>query len=180
MLTPPCFLPFPHIIKQFSNCFQFLSHRLFSLTLHDEDEDEDEEEEEKKTKRHKLNPNPNRRRLNLSISMEPLSRPPHGRKHSTATSASSSSFSINNRYGDVMISRGDKAKFQPHEYAEIFSVSSSIPVLDLSGLNGPACPGGCRSSELDYSNIFGGPKDGDVAVCHAQLFNGVLKKHKTR
>ncbi|XP_057785814.1 auxilin-like protein 1 isoform X1 [Salvia miltiorrhiza] len=110
--------------------------------------------------------------------MESLSRPPQRRKHSAARSASTSSFSLNNPYGDVLLSRGaDKAKFQPHEYAEIFSGSTSIPVLDLSGLTQPA---GFRSSELDYSNIFGGAKGGDVAVCHEQLFNGVVKTNKTR
>ncbi|KAG6408814.1 hypothetical protein SASPL_131839 [Salvia splendens] len=99
--------------------------------------------------------------------MESLSRPPHRRKHS------SSSFSRRNPYADFVLSGGDKAKCQPVEYAEIFSGSSSIPVLDLSGLSKP---GGCRSSELDYSNIFGA-KAGDVALTHEQLFN---KKTKTR
>lgn len=104
--------------------------------------------------------------------MESLSRPPHRRKHSTATNASSSSsFSRKNPYDDVLISRGNKAKFEPHEYAEIFSGSSSIPVLDVSGLNEPLRPGGCRSSELNYSHIFGGARDGDVAVPYEQLFN---------
>ncbi|KAL1534832.1 hypothetical protein AAHA92_30962 [Salvia divinorum] len=102
--------------------------------------------------------------------MESLSRPPHTRNHSTA---SSSSFSRNNPYADVMLSGGDKAKFQPVEYSEIFSGSSSIPVLDLSGLSQPE---GCRTSELDYSNIFGA-KGGDMALSHDQLFN---KNTKTR
>ncbi|KAH6823542.1 hypothetical protein C2S53_012304 [Perilla frutescens var. hirtella] len=106
--------------------------------------------------------------------MESLSRPPHRRKHSTATTnGSSASFSLRSPYDDVLLSRGGKAKFEPHEYAEIFSGSSSIPVLDVSGLNRPE---GCRSSDLDYSNIFGGARDGDVALPYDQFF----KQTKTR
>lgn len=114
--------------------------------------------------------------------MESLSRPPHRRKHSTTTNASSSSssFSLKNPYDDVLLSKGGKAKFEAHEYAEIFSGSSSIPVLDLSGMNEQVGLGDCRSSKLDYSNIFGGLRDDDVAVPYEQLFNGALKKNKTR
>ncbi|KAI3460335.1 hypothetical protein Pfo_016998 [Paulownia fortunei] len=114
--------------------------------------------------------------------MESLSRPPHRRKHSTTTNASSSSsfFSLKNPYDDVVLSNGGKAKFGAHEYAEIFSGSSSIPVLDLSGLDERVSSGDCRSSKLEYSNIFGGLRDDDVAVPYEELFNGALKKTRTR
>lgn len=112
--------------------------------------------------------------------MESLSRPPHRRKHSRPANASSSSFSLKNPYDDIFLSTGGKSKFQPHEYAEIFSGSSSIPLLDLSGLNEPPRTCGFRSSELDYSNIFGGANGDDVALPYEQLFNGGVKKTKTR
>lgn len=66
-------------------------------------------------------------------------------------------------------------KLGVQEYAEIFSGSqreSSIPVLDLSGLEERAGSGDFRSSKLDYSNIFGGFRDEDVAVPYEQLFAG--------
>ncbi|KAL3840296.1 hypothetical protein ACJIZ3_024887 [Penstemon smallii] len=112
--------------------------------------------------------------------MESLSRPPHRRKHSSATNAFSSSFSLRNPYDDDLLSNGGgKTKsFGVHEYSEIFSgSSSSIPVLDLSGLD----EGDCRSSaKLDYSNIFGGFRNDDVAVPYEQLFKGSPKQTKQR
>ncbi|KAK4481454.1 hypothetical protein RD792_012348 [Penstemon davidsonii] len=112
--------------------------------------------------------------------MESLSRPPHRRKHSSATNAFSSSFSLKNPYDDVLLSKGggNTKSFGVREYSEIFSgSSSSIPVLDLSGLD----EGDCRSSaKLDYSNIFGGFRNDDVAVPYEQLFNGSPKQTKQR
>ncbi|CAA2994367.1 Hypothetical predicted protein [Olea europaea subsp. europaea] len=113
--------------------------------------------------------------------MESLSRPPHRRKHSTSTANAFSSFSSKNPYDDVLLSSdvggpgsvGTKLGIQ--DYAEIFSGSqrgSSIPVLDLSGLDESAGSGDFRSSKLNYSNIFGGFRDEDVAVPYEQLFAG--------
>ncbi|KAL9140557.1 hypothetical protein ABFS82_14G044600 [Erythranthe guttata] len=103
-----------------------------------------------------------------------LSRPPHRRKHSATTNASSSSSAAASKspYDDVLLSGGGKMKFQAHEYAEIFSGSSSIPVLDLSGLDERAGSGSgdYRSSNLDYSSIFGGVRVDDVAVPYEELF----------
>ncbi|XP_022894549.1 auxilin-like protein 1 [Olea europaea var. sylvestris] len=113
--------------------------------------------------------------------MESLSRPPHRRKHSTSTANAFSSFSSKNPYDDVLLSSGGGGrgslgtKLGVQEYAEIFSGSqreSSIPVLDLSGLEERAGSGDFRSSKLDYSNIFGGFRDEDVAVPYEQLFAG--------
>ncbi|KAK4429279.1 Auxilin-like protein 1 [Sesamum alatum] len=112
--------------------------------------------------------------------MESLSRPPHRRKHS-ATNALSSSFSFKNPYDGVLVSGGGKgSSVEAHEYAEIFSGSASIPVLDLSGLDERVGSDGCRSSKLDYSNIFGGFGNDDVAVPYEELFNGSAKKTKPR
>ncbi|PIN21705.1 Auxilin-like protein and related proteins containing DnaJ domain [Handroanthus impetiginosus] len=122
--------------------------------------------------------------------MESLSRPPHRRKHSTTTTKafSSTSFSLKNPYDDIVFSKGGgKTKFGAHEYAEIFSGSSSIPVLDLSCLDERVGSGDGQSSKLDYSNIFGGLRDDDVGVPYEELFNGAgagagaaAKKTKTR
>ncbi|KAK4390703.1 Auxilin-like protein 1 [Sesamum angolense] len=105
--------------------------------------------------------------------MESLSRPPHSRKHS-ATNV----LSFKNPYDGVLLSSngGKGNSFEGHEYAEIFSGSSSIPVLDLSGLDERVGSGDCRSSKLDYSNIFGGFGNDDVAVPYEELFNGSAKK----
>ncbi|KAL0314671.1 UNVERIFIED_CONTAM: Auxilin-like protein 1 [Sesamum angustifolium] len=109
--------------------------------------------------------------------MESLSRPPHSRKHS-ATNV----HSFKNPYDGVLLSSngGKGNSFEGHEYAEIFSGSSSIPVLDLSGLDERVGSGDCRSSKLDYSNIFGGFGNDDVAVPYEELFNGSAKKSKPR
>ncbi|KAL2458069.1 auxilin-like protein 1 [Forsythia ovata] len=113
--------------------------------------------------------------------MESLSRPPHRRKHSTSTANAFSSFSSKSPYDDVLLSSGGGGpgsvgtKLGVQDYAEIFSGSqrgSSIPVLDLSGLDERAGSGHFRSSKLDYSNIFGGFRDEDVAVPYDQLFAG--------
>lgn len=115
--------------------------------------------------------------------MESLSRPPHRRKHSTTTNASSSSFSssLKNPYDDVLLSSVGKTKFKVHEYAEIFSGPSSIPVLDLTGLDERVGSDDCWSSKLDYPNIFGGLRDDDVAAPYEELFNnGAAKKTETR
>ncbi|KAL0325757.1 UNVERIFIED_CONTAM: Auxilin-like protein 1 [Sesamum radiatum] len=109
--------------------------------------------------------------------MESLSRPPHSRKHS-ATNV----LSFKNPYDGVLLSSngGKGNSFEGHEYAEIFSGSSSIPVLDLSGLDERVGTGDCRSSKLDYSNIFGGFGNDDVAVPYEELLNGSAKKSKPR
>ncbi|KAL6572755.1 hypothetical protein OROMI_013713 [Orobanche minor] len=109
-------------------------------------------------------------------SLSRVSKPPHRRKHSTTNS-----FSLKNPYDDVFISNGGKTELlEAHEYAEIFSGSSSIPVIDLSGLDERVASGDCRSSKLDYSNIFGGFRNDDVAVPYEELFNGPAKKSKLR
>ncbi|GFP98407.1 auxilin-like protein 1 [Phtheirospermum japonicum] len=101
--------------------------------------------------------------------MESLSRPPHQRKHSK------------NPYDDVFLSNGvERESLDAHEYAEIFSGSSSIPVLDLSGLDERVGSDDFRSSKLDYSNIFGGFRNDDVAVPYEELFSGSAKKTKPR
>ncbi|KAL3640891.1 hypothetical protein CASFOL_015859 [Castilleja foliolosa] len=101
--------------------------------------------------------------------MESLSRPPHRRKHSK------------NPYDDVFLSNGvEREALEAHEYAEIFSGSSSIPVLDLSDLDEQVGSGDFRSSKLDYSNIFGGFRNDDVAVPFEELFNRSAKKTKPR
>ncbi|XP_073024931.1 uncharacterized protein [Primulina eburnea] len=108
--------------------------------------------------------------------MESLSRPPHRRKQSSSNAGAFASFSKKNPYDDVLFSGGG-AKSRPfgaHEYSEIFSgSSSSILVLDLPGLDESVVSGECRNSKLDYSNIFGGLRDDDVALPYEELFNGV-------
>ncbi|XP_051149946.1 auxilin-like protein 1 [Andrographis paniculata] len=114
--------------------------------------------------------------------MESLSRQRHGRKHSSAgnalSSASSPSLSMNDPYEDVSLSNGGKSKFAFHEYAEIFSASSSIPVLDLSSLDERVGSREVQSSRLDYSNIFGGVRNDEVAVPYEELLTGAAKKIK--
>ncbi|XP_075520964.1 LOW QUALITY PROTEIN: uncharacterized protein LOC142554175 [Primulina tabacum] len=108
--------------------------------------------------------------------MESLSRPPQRRKHSSSNTAAFASFSMKNPYDDVVFSGGG-TKARPlgaQEYSEIFTgSSSSIPVLDLPGLDERVVSGESRSSKLDYSNIFGGLRDDDVALPYEELFNGV-------
>ncbi|KAL6511781.1 hypothetical protein OROGR_021378 [Orobanche gracilis] len=109
-------------------------------------------------------------------SLSRVSKPPHRRKHSTTNS-----FSLKNPYDDVFMSNGGKKELlEAHEYAEIFSGSSSIPVIDLSGLDERVASADCRSSKLDYSNIFGGSRNDDVAVPYEELFNSPAKKSKLR
>lgn len=114
--------------------------------------------------------------------MESLSRPPHRRKQSSSNTAAFASFSMKNPYDDVLFSGGGtKARpFGAQEYSEIFAgSSSSIPVLDLPGLDERVVSGECRSSKLDYSNIFGGLRDDDVALPYEELFNGVNKPKRS-
>ncbi|KAL8059055.1 hypothetical protein ABFX02_03G062500 [Erythranthe guttata] len=109
--------------------------------------------------------------------MESLSRPPHRRKHSATTAA----FSFKNPYDGVLLpSGGERKSLEAHEYSEIFSGSSAIPVLDLSGLDDRVGSADPRSSKIDYSNIFGGLRNDDVAVPYQELFNGSSKKSKPR
>ncbi|EYU45184.1 hypothetical protein MIMGU_mgv1a0003262mg, partial [Erythranthe guttata] len=96
--------------------------------------------------------------------MESLSRPPHRRKHSATTAAFSSTFSFKNPYDGVLLpSGGERKSLEAHEYREIFSGSSAIPVLDLSGLDDRVGSADPRSSKIDYSNLFGGLRTDDVA-----------------
>lgn len=118
----------------------------------------------------------------LFVPMESLSRPPHRRKQSSSNTAAFASFSMKNPYDDVLFSGGGaKARpFGAQEYSEIFAgSSSSIPVLDLPGLDERVVSGECRSSKLDYSNIFGGLRDDDVALPYEELFNGVNKPKRS-
>ncbi|XP_073288270.1 uncharacterized protein [Primulina huaijiensis] len=114
--------------------------------------------------------------------MESLSRPPHRRKHTSSNTAAFASFSMKNPYDDVVFSGGG-TKARPlgaQEYSEIFTgSSSSIPVLDLPGLDERVVSGESRSSMLDYSNIFGGLRDDDVALPYEELFNGVKKPKRS-
>lgn len=114
--------------------------------------------------------------------MESLSKSSHRRKHSTTTAnVFSSSFSFKNPYGDVLLPNGGERKsLQVHEYSEIFSGSSSIPVLDLSGMDERVGSGDLRSSKLDYTNIFSGLTHGDVFVPYEELLNGSAKRAKPR
>lgn len=114
--------------------------------------------------------------------MESLSRPPHRRKQSSSNTAAFASFSMKNPYDDVLFSGGGTKSrpFGAQEYSEIFAGScSSIPVLDLPGLDERVVSGECRSSKLDYSNIFGGLRDDDVALPYEELFNGVKKPKRS-
>ncbi|CAA0822005.1 auxin-like 1 protein [Striga hermonthica] len=108
--------------------------------------------------------------------MESMSRAQHRRKHS-----SKNSFSFKNPYDDVFLSTvGERESLGARDYAEIFSGSSSIPVLDLSGLDEQVGSADCRSSKLDYNNIFGGFRNDDVGLPYEELFSGSAKKTKLR
>ncbi|XP_071704259.1 uncharacterized protein [Rutidosis leptorrhynchoides] len=102
--------------------------------------------------------------------MESLSRPFHSRKLSNATS-----FSAKNAYADAF--SGHRHKFSGAstidvaDYREIFGSSQancSIPVLDASTLS-DASNLNLRHSKPDYSNIFGGFRDEQIA--YYELFN---------
>ncbi|KAL1546765.1 auxilin-like protein 1 [Salvia divinorum] len=114
--------------------------------------------------------------------MESLSNSSHRRKHSTTRpNAFSSSFSFKNPYGDVLLpSGGERKSLQLHEYSEIFSGSSSIPVLDLSAMDERVGSADIRSSKLDYTNIFSGLTHDDVFVPYEELLSGSAKRAKPR
>lgn len=105
--------------------------------------------------------------------MEPL----HRRKLSNANGLS---FSAKQHPYDGVLT-GTQAKFGAPvlpsgapDYSEIFGGSrdSSIPVLDLSGIDDAAVSDDGRSSDkLDYSNIFGGLSREDMAVRYEELFS---------
>ncbi|XP_055835428.1 auxilin-like protein 1 [Solanum dulcamara] len=110
--------------------------------------------------------------------MESFSRPLHRRKLSSANGLS---FSAKQHPYDGVLT-GSQPKFGAPvlpslapDYSEIFGGSrgTSIPVLDLSGIDGDATvTEDSRSSEkLDYSNIFGGFSEEDVAVPCEELFS---------
>ncbi|CAI9281676.1 unnamed protein product [Lactuca saligna] len=105
--------------------------------------------------------------------MESLSRPFHRRKLSNANS-----FSGKNAYDGVF--SGHRPKFDGvpavnvDEYREIFSsgqAASSIPVLDLSTLQESSDGSNLElgSTKPDYSKIFGGFRDEDIAVSYEEL-----------
>nr|XP_016501157.1 PREDICTED: auxilin-like protein 1 [Nicotiana tabacum] len=112
--------------------------------------------------------------------MESLSRPLHRRKLS---SANGYSFSAKQHpYDDVFAQQKFGAPVFSSgapDYSEIFGGSrgSSIPVLDLSGLDDGKVSDDCRSSssKLDYSNIFGGFCEEDIAVPYDELFSGAKR-----
>ncbi|KAG6434656.1 hypothetical protein SASPL_106296 [Salvia splendens] len=114
--------------------------------------------------------------------MESLSISSHRRKHSTTRpDAFSSAFSFKTPYGDVLLSTGGERKsLQLHEYSEIFSGSSSIPVLDLSAMDERVGSADIRSSKLDYTNIFSGLTHDDVFVPYEELLSGSAKRAKLR
>ncbi|CAH1420401.1 unnamed protein product [Lactuca virosa] len=113
--------------------------------------------------------------------MESLSRPFLPRKLSNATT-----FSPRNSYDGVFSGHRHNypgaSPIDVQDYREIFANSpaaSSIPVLDLSTLREPSSDAlnlnlhlnlNFRSSEPDYSKIFGGIRDEDVAVSYEELF----------
>lgn len=115
--------------------------------------------------------------------MESLSRPSQRRKLPSATNGVS--FSAKNAYDDVFSGPPNKRGAAPSravwDYAEIFGASraSSIPVLDLSVLEDRAGGSGedVRSSKLDYSMIFGGFGDEDIALPYEDV---VAKRAKQR
>ncbi|XP_019156119.1 PREDICTED: auxilin-like protein 1 isoform X2 [Ipomoea nil] len=115
--------------------------------------------------------------------MESLSRPSQRRKLPSATNGVS--FSAKNAYDDVFSGQPNKRGAAPSravwDYAEIFGASrgSSIPVLDLSVLEDRAGGSGedFRSSKLDYSMIFGGFDDEDIALPYEDV---VSKRGKQR
>ncbi|XP_047316387.1 auxilin-like protein 1 isoform X2 [Impatiens glandulifera] len=113
--------------------------------------------------------------------MEALSRPPRRRDTSSATLSrklsTTHSFSATAKHAyDGVFSAPNRAPSSRSsgidDYGEIFggSRSSSIPVLDLPSLDESEVLVSNRSSKLDYSNIFGGFCNDDVALSYEQLF----------
>lgn len=66
------------------------------------------------------------------------------------------------------------------DYREIFGGggASSIPVLEVPELNERKVD--VRSSQLDYSNVFGGFGDSDFAVPYEKLFDEPKMQKETR
>ncbi|XP_074372912.1 uncharacterized protein LOC141713411 [Apium graveolens] len=104
-----------------------------------------------------------------------LSTPHHRRRLSGVNG-----FSSKNAYDDVFSSSSTlgarKVKSRVLEdYKEIFASSraSSIPVLNISPPAGVdvSSASDYRNSELDYSNIFGGIRDDDAALCYEQVLS---------
>ncbi|KAJ9567546.1 hypothetical protein OSB04_003512 [Centaurea solstitialis] len=107
--------------------------------------------------------------------MESISRPLHRRKLSNANT-----FSSKNAY-DAVVFSGHRPNYDRRppavnvaEYSEIFGSSSqaasSIPVLDLSGLENSSSSDGGAATKPDYGKIFGGFRDQDIAVSYEELF----------
>ncbi|KAG8389929.1 hypothetical protein BUALT_Bualt01G0030000 [Buddleja alternifolia] len=107
------------------------------------------------------------------------------RKHSTTTTAnafSSSSFSSKNPYDDVVLSGGGNRNFGGDEIFGGSPSSINIPVIDLSGVDEKVVAADDRrSSRFDYSDVFGGFRNADVAVPYEELVNnGDAEKIETR
>ncbi|KAF5955785.1 hypothetical protein HYC85_008641 [Camellia sinensis] len=116
-------------------------------------------------------------------SMESLSRPLHRNQASSATFSKKlsnvNSFSAKNAYDGVF---DGASKFgaatsstRIEDYSEIFggsqaSRASSIPILDLSALDEARVSADARTSNLDYSKIFGGLRGEDIAISYEEMF----------
>uniref|UniRef100_A0A5B7AA32 Putative auxilin-like protein 1 n=1 Tax=Davidia involucrata TaxID=16924 RepID=A0A5B7AA32_DAVIN len=114
--------------------------------------------------------------------MESLSRPLYRNQASSATLSkklfSGNGFSAKNAYDDVFSGppkfRAPTFSSRVEDYYEIFGSSqasraSSIPILDLSSLEETNVSADARSSKLDYSKIFGGFRDEDIAVSYEEM-----------
>ncbi|KAL7261909.1 hypothetical protein ACSBR1_000329 [Camellia fascicularis] len=115
--------------------------------------------------------------------MESLSRPLHRNQASSATFSKKlsnvNSFSAKNAYDGVF---DGASKFgaatsstRTEDYSEIFggsqaSRASSIPILDLSALDEARVSADARTSNLDYSKIFGGLRGEDIAISYEEMF----------
>lgn len=69
------------------------------------------------------------------------------------------------------------------DYGEIFGGSevsrgSSIPFLDVPVLDGSNISFDFGSSELDYSTVFGGFGELDIAVSYEELISGPKKRNR--
>ncbi|KAA8537600.1 hypothetical protein F0562_027208 [Nyssa sinensis] len=114
--------------------------------------------------------------------MESLSRPLYRNQASSVTLSkklsSGNGFSAKNAYDDVFSGppkfRAPTFSSRVEDYYEIFGSSqasraSSIPILDLPALDETNVSPDARSSKLDYSNIFSGFRDEDVAVSYEEM-----------
>lgn len=113
----------------------------------------------------------------------PRSRSHHKRHHSSATFSKklleAHSFNRKAAYDDLHSGPpkfgATTASSRVEDYYEIFNSSrasrgTSIPVLDLPDVKERQGPGRGRSSEIDYSKIFGGLHDANFAGTYEELF----------